>query len=543
MRALCAQAPQSLTSTLQHLNGDGVSPLRLALRRHAFPLAEILIDAGRADVDEVDFEEINSLLHSFVLAAEPHAVLFLLRRGANPKVLNRAGRTPLALAVAQRLSACVTPLVEGGADVHDRDEKGRALLRLALLQHDYETARGLVQCGADANQPEPDLSEAACGYPLLHLAVLERDDATLQFLLDLPRVALDLRAGAARLTPLHLAAGQGYQPGIELLLGRGADPALQDDGGRSALHLAILSQHAEAVRTLIGSLRPEDRPSLEAMFRECIALKDSQIACILQNAGVDIEQVDREGQSLLHRAIEEGQEAAVIFLMNPLLRANVNSVDHHSRTPLHSAVRAGLRGIVNALLASGADATARDSCGRTFLWLAAQLGKDDIMKATIAAWSELDAFVLPDSEGLTPLMAAVKANHTATVLLLLNHHANALSPGQTDSVIYHIDGQKSQSALHYVPRYGAASNLARMLGERYPRLLKMQDHAGNTPLHIACSMGQEETAIELVKLGASLCVPNLNGITALRTKPLSSTESEWQIFQRGLLEYLSLIHI
>ncbi|MDP2434624.1 MAG: ankyrin repeat domain-containing protein [archaeon] len=536
VRSIC-QAESSKT-IMQHLNGDELSPLRLALQTKALDLAAVLIETGGADVNEVDLEGINSLLHTRILAGDQEGILFLLKYGANAKVVNRAGRTPLGLAVSLSLFSCINPLVAAGADIHDRDEKGRTLLRVAMLRKDFETASALVRCGADLNYPDPDLSAASTAYPLLHLAVLEQDDSALQFLLSSPTLNVNLTTATGNATPLHLAASQGYLPGIQHLLGRGADPSLLDEGGRTALNLAILSKHPSAVSALIGTLSQQELRTLEPMFRECVKLKDAETAFVLQNAGVDIEQVDSDGQSLLHRAIEAGDEAAVIFLMNPTLRANVNSVDHHSRTPLHSAVRAGLRGIVNALLASGAHPSARDSGGRTFLWLTAQLGKDDIMKATVAAWSELEAFVLPDSEGLTPLMAAVKANHNPTVLLLLNHHANCLPPSQLDTAIFFLDSQKSQTALHYVPRYGASSLIARTLGERYPRLLKLQDHAGNTPLHIACSMGQEETAIELVKLGASLCLPNENGITALRTKPLSSTESEWQIFQRGLLEYI-----
>lgn len=71
---------------------------------------------------------------------------------------------------------------------------------------------------------------------------------------------------------------------------------------------------------------------------------------------------------------------------------------------LLGAIVAGDAGKVEALLASGADANARDSEGVTALMLAANAGNLEMVKALLAAGADVSA---TDAAGWTALMKGV----------------------------------------------------------------------------------------------------------------------------------------
>lgn len=52
-------------------------------------------------------------------------------------------------------------------------------------------------------------------------------------------------------TPLHLAAYDGHQSSIRILIEKGANINDQDEDGNTALHLATLHKHKEAMILLI----------------------------------------------------------------------------------------------------------------------------------------------------------------------------------------------------------------------------------------------------------------------------------------------------
>ena len=80
--------------------------------------------------------------------------------------------------------------------------------------------------------------------------------------LDIPRGTDPWDAGGWR--PLHLAAWKGHVGVLELLLERGADIEVLDDGKRSPLHHAIEAGGDAAVQVLLD--RAEQR--LDALARD-----------------------------------------------------------------------------------------------------------------------------------------------------------------------------------------------------------------------------------------------------------------------------------
>lgn len=204
-----------------------------------------------ADVHAAD-KDGNTALH---LSAEEggHAAALLMAAGADPKVHNHAGDTPLLhgltcgypvpilpllhayqehgidigeeedidgiRAVIYAVRRCVTAelklLLALGADVRECDEKGDTPLLLAARYGRTEAARTLLASGADPNTCNQE------GETPLHLAVRGNDAEMVELLLAAG--AQPDAADAGGHTPLSLAVAQGRFFIAEHLVEAGAD--------------------------------------------------------------------------------------------------------------------------------------------------------------------------------------------------------------------------------------------------------------------------------------------------------------------------------
>jgi hypothetical protein len=102
----------------------------------------------------------------------------------------------------------------------------------AARNGDVETIRSLCAHGADPDQP----SGGNDWTPLQH-AVHTGQTQSVAALLD-AGATID-RANSSGMTPLMLAAGYGQRDIVQLLLARGAEPALRDRNGEAAVDYAL----------------------------------------------------------------------------------------------------------------------------------------------------------------------------------------------------------------------------------------------------------------------------------------------------------------
>jgi ankyrin repeat protein len=184
---------------------------------------------------------------------------------------------------------------------------------------------------------------------------------------DLPRVRDLLSRGAAvdtvdrrGLTPLMWAAASGNTEIVKQLLEGGASVDRRSSDGSTALMLAAANGFTEIVRALV--LRGADVSAARGGVRA------RQLALDRGHADVValLEQAEALGRRLL-QAATEGHDTVVRQVL--ALGAPVNMADERGATALMIAARNGDLGILQALLSRGADASVRDSQGRTvFEW-------------------------------------------------------------------------------------------------------------------------------------------------------------------------------
>ena len=94
----------------------------------------------------------------------------------------------------------------------------------------------------------------------------------------------------------------------------------------------------------------------------------AELNLVIELAPQRIHQTDGYSRTPLHRAAENGQEAAVSLLLSA--KADVNKTERDGQTPLHLAAQYDGKAAVSLLLSAKADVNAIDHYGRTPLYYA-----------------------------------------------------------------------------------------------------------------------------------------------------------------------------
>lgn len=140
-------------------------------------------------------------------------------------------------------------------------------------------------------------------------------------------------------TPLHIAAGEGNEEIIKVLIKAQAHVNVQDKYGDTPLH--------KAVDTIIAN--------------------PVAITALLKVSDIDVNIENNDGRTPLHAAVAaahlEENRAPLNLLLNN--RAEVNFQDKEGNTPLHIAAREKNQGVIEILLAAGANLFIKNKNDRT----------------------------------------------------------------------------------------------------------------------------------------------------------------------------------
>jgi len=201
-------------------------------------------------------------------------------------------------------------------------------------QYGYlERCKELVeQEGVDINQPDTENVWA------LHWAAINNRLAIVEYFVSIGAV-VDQKGGTLMSTPLHWAVRQGHLAMAVLLMRHGADPALEDLEGCSALHLAAQFGHSSIVAYLIAK-------------------------------GMDVDLIDRNGMTpLMWASYRSFGVDPTRLILN--FGASVNYADSvHKNTALHWAISSSNTNTIKPLLSAGASLDARNNDSNTPMDLA-----------------------------------------------------------------------------------------------------------------------------------------------------------------------------
>ena len=324
---------------------DGETPLMTAARGGHLDIVKLLVAKG-ADVNARESYRGQTAL--MWASAEHHAdvVKFLLDKGADwkPRSVERDSKMPKLSAASS-----VTPMARGGF----------AALHFAAREGDADSARYLLDAGADINQGDADNSVA------LTIALMNKQYTFAKFLLD--RGANPNIADAFGRTPLYAAIDIRNEDYSALPSRQGIDPmpsidivkALLDKGANPDMALSKPLPGRSGMDSGDTSLGVGTTPMMRAA-----RAGDTAVMRALLAKGADPKKTTQTGNNILlyaagvgyrdkntHGTEAEALEAVKLALE---LGLDINQKNGRGETPIHGAAGRGADTIAAYLASKGA---------------------------------------------------------------------------------------------------------------------------------------------------------------------------------------------
>lgn len=492
-----SQGPQTAERMMEHVDNEGWTALRSAAWGGHSEAVRLLLDAG-ADVDGCDSDG-RTALRAAAWGGHEEIVLTLLDYRAQVDKADSKGRTPLIAAAYMGHHEAVEILLDHNAEVDLADGDGRTALSVAALcvptaagvKGYGEVASLLLERGADPGHRDHD------GMTPLLLAAYEGHDDVVELLLE-AGADVDETAGpdgnvsaAAAVTPLLAAAAMGHMKTVSRLLFWGAAVDAIDCEGRTALCLAAARGSIEVVRALLDrGLDENHKDDLGWTPLHAAACEGHRAVCAAlteRGSMARVGEMDIEGRTPLILAAQEGHWSTVRLLLDRRSPIDHRAYDGHSA--LSSALLEDHAEVAELLMRRGADTDVRDAEGRPLLYLLVLEGRLEM--ATLLIEKGGVPLESRDSEGRTALHVASWQGCVEMVDLLLKHGAN---PNAQDT-----EGRPPMHSVAWTGHTEVGCHLLKANGVN----IDLACFQGATALSIAAQEGHTNIVAMLLERGAN----------------------------------------
>ena len=313
---------------------------------------------------------------------------YLIENGA--EVRNLPKHQVLSFVIENDSLDLVKHFISKGVDVNLIDGYKRTLLHNAVISNKFDIVEYLVNNEAiNINAQDNSLYT-----PLLY--AVEKKHTDIAELLIKKSVEKDNTDNALNImgrstnqnisidkTPLYEASQNGSLDIVKLLEENGADLNKKASNGISPIDIAFQNDHLDIMKYLIEQ-------------------------------GADINSTDNDGMSLISKAIVKKSKDSVDLVKYLIEKgAKINKQSNDGWTPLHEAVQAGNKKMVQLLIDHDAFVNAADTKGWTPLHEASQRGNIEIFKLLVENGANINASVVStgyDSRGRSTIVYTTPAS-------------------------------------------------------------------------------------------------------------------------------------
>lgn len=365
-------------------------------------------------------------------------------------------------------------------DFNIKDSDGQSVLSLCLWKSSLELAKRLIEHEADVNITDTE------DIPLLHQAILRQCTEAALFLLD-QSPDLERKATCDNLTPLQLAVRRHLPLVVENLCRMGSDMSVLDSEGNSPLWTALDTGQEDIANILV----------------------QNKVDTTQWGTGPENCQ-----QTLLHRAIDENNDAVAVFLIrsgcdiNSPRKLGVNGEAPEeatdAMTPLHLSCSFGQEKVVYALVENqDCQINAQDAMGNTPLHVAIENQHSEIIEALISR-PNID-LKLRNRSGESPFATALSRKNNKATSMILKQEPNAAE--QFDN--------KGRNFLHLAVAKSDIETVLSLISVSVNVNSRVNDSVGKTALHLAVEAGSEIIVRNLLLAGSKVNELTSNRKTAL----------------------------
>ncbi|CAL5873590.1 uncharacterized protein PFLUO_LOCUS7871 [Penicillium psychrofluorescens] len=399
LKILCSRRVET-----QIVDNQGWTSLHVAVGTATDESTVPLLVKNKADVNFQNPQTGNTALHLAVEWRRPRIILFLLEKGAAIDILNNEGLTPLQLAANIDNCEGISLLLQRCAHVEARSLSGPTALQYASWKGHWIAFDLLVIGGADINVWNRQ------GETLLHEKARYASSVSIACKLLEEGANIEARTSQGY-TPLQCAAISGNKTMFEFLLGRGAKADIETAKGETLLHITP----------------PANSDSLD-------------ILKIALDQGLNVNARSTQGWTPLHQTVHMGTGSPdhasdktteyVRLLLDHGASVNEFSTSAAAETPLHLAAKAPMLrpSVVSLLIRNGSNINAVSGYGKTALHLAAERGRESILRLLLDAGADLSVNIPPsrtantnnDGNGESPITAIDLAKKNPFGMLLFD---------------------------------------------------------------------------------------------------------------------------
>ena len=306
-----------------------VTPLIVAVRNGNLDCVKVLLKYGAEIEGRGDF-------------------MHIVEHDSHPVPYNYKCCTALFIAATCGNVETLRFLVENGGDVNAADDLGLTPLMAAVKNQFLDAVIFLIDQGADVNLQD------SSGLTALHYATeVSFDPSSCLIVKQLINRGANINAVTKndKCTPLMLACLNENVSVINFLLQNGANVALTDNNGWTALHFVVdeCDDPSEIVRSLlnygadVNARRIDNETPLMVASRFC----DEETVTLLIEQGAYVDLQDQKDNTALHNAVRRKSEEIVGTLLNA---GASNLCNSQGMTPLLLACSKGYVAVVENLI-------------------------------------------------------------------------------------------------------------------------------------------------------------------------------------------------